>query len=824
MKKTNSCAPCAQAKKKAFGLALIMGALLSVSACTKELPPTTAASASPTPDPNKVEVTCGGKKVFVEKAIARFDPVTGQINVGLTCSNEADSLKGIIPSVIVLPNGSTISGIGSNNAPNGTVINGTGITNPSPSPTVSVLPNLLAQNIAPNPGTISFDGSVKVGNPIPIGFSAVDPNGDSMTYSVDYGDGKGVVEQAGNASGNKFSRSITYESPGTKTITAYAKDSFGAQSGVATRTLEVSGEFRPADILNVRLTNQNTSVLIEWDAAQYAAFYRIERKEDATQIVKLFDATTNVFTDTDVQPGLKYIYTVTGVNKFGDRGPGLQKSVTTGDLPMMTGVQVYLADAGKVTTAWARAGNIAGVRIFKYDKTNNTTEQIDITDPTVSSYTFSAESIRTNINYEFNIVARNTRGDLGAPLGANIPLNRGAPPAILIDTAVLSANEAGYTGAVRVLYPPNPIVAFAIAVYRLFRLDDINKSSNWKQVIQYDKYPTQNYDDTTIDKSNQAYYYFVQTCTTDGFCTSLPNTTNPATLEAIAGVKKAISGPIKLFPGMASVDSVTGIDRTTVELTIGTVTDGETYDILYKPAVNQSEDNYMLLLARVAPPGDLPTPGRFKVQATVQTGVYRFKVQANNKRGPGPLSNSTLGATVCGDPAQAQAQGCVAPAPVVTPTPVITPNPVVTPTPVTTPFPVQTLPPVSNRAITASGGNLRFSLGFQGTVVGDNFGALPGETIDLGQVTSIVYGNNRTGWFPTSPNPIRCNAIFGATTEISCSGVRAGDQGNLRFQYANGTVKWFDIRDFEVFTSLSGVTITTDPADSAKRQLRADVN
>jgi len=94
------------------------------------------------------------------------------------------------------------------------------------------------ENEPPTPPTIYGPANGKVGTSYTYTFTSTDPNGDQVSYYVDWGDGTPASWSAFQASGTPYSASHTWSTQGTYNITAKAKDIYGAESDWS--TLEVT--------------------------------------------------------------------------------------------------------------------------------------------------------------------------------------------------------------------------------------------------------------------------------------------------------------------------------------------------------------------------------------------------------------------------------------------------------------------------------------------------------------------------------------------------------------------------------------------------------
>lgn len=88
----------------------------------------------------------------------------------------------------------------------------------------------IEENEPPSAPDIDGQTSGNVGNSYEYTFTAVDPDGDDVSYYIKWGDGHITPWTTFQASGIPYSESHTWNTQGTFTIEAKAKDTYGAES------------------------------------------------------------------------------------------------------------------------------------------------------------------------------------------------------------------------------------------------------------------------------------------------------------------------------------------------------------------------------------------------------------------------------------------------------------------------------------------------------------------------------------------------------------------------------------------------------------------
>ena len=107
-------------------------------------------------------------------------------------------------------------------------------------------------NHPPDAPFIDGEKGVIIGVEFDYYFNATDPDGDNVSYYIDWGD-TNAEETAFHASGEEVAVSHTYSRMGAYTITAKAKDIHGAMGPEGTNPVEVPRSKRMTNPLILRL-------------------------------------------------------------------------------------------------------------------------------------------------------------------------------------------------------------------------------------------------------------------------------------------------------------------------------------------------------------------------------------------------------------------------------------------------------------------------------------------------------------------------------------------------------------------------------------------
>ncbi|HTW90547.1 MAG TPA: PKD domain-containing protein [bacterium] len=101
------------------------------------------------------------------------------------------------------------------------------------------------KNSPPNPPDIQGPASARPAVALSYGFTSTDPDGDSVSYSVSWGDGTPASWSPGNPSGAEYFESHTYADSGKYFIKAMAKDMKNSESAWSDSVQITIGSFPP---------------------------------------------------------------------------------------------------------------------------------------------------------------------------------------------------------------------------------------------------------------------------------------------------------------------------------------------------------------------------------------------------------------------------------------------------------------------------------------------------------------------------------------------------------------------------------------------------
>lgn len=121
------------------------------------------------------------------------------------------------------------------------------------------------KNSAPEAPSVAGPRSARPGDTLTFRFSSADPDGDSISYMISWGDGIQDPWGPGSPSGEEYAKTHTYSDSGTYYVKAKARDGEDAASGWSDSIRVRIGSFAPeAPILPIGPTRCSTGVANKW--------------------------------------------------------------------------------------------------------------------------------------------------------------------------------------------------------------------------------------------------------------------------------------------------------------------------------------------------------------------------------------------------------------------------------------------------------------------------------------------------------------------------------------------------------------------------------
>ena len=173
----------------------------------------------------------------------------------------------------------------------------------------------------------------------------------------------------------------------------------------------------PADVTLGNATVSGSAIIVTWNAADGAAQYRVYRKDAANPKWKgLANVTDTSWTDKTAKAGVKYTYTVRGINANGTLSPGFDKTGVSatipGAAPVPANVTLSGATAGSsgITVAWRAAAGAEKYRVYRKDAANPKWKGI----ANVTGTSWTDKTAKAGVKYTYTVRGINANGALSS--------------------------------------------------------------------------------------------------------------------------------------------------------------------------------------------------------------------------------------------------------------------------------------------------------------------------------------------------------------------------------------------------------------------------
>ena len=173
----------------------------------------------------------------------------------------------------------------------------------------------------------------------------------------------------------------------------------------------------PADVTLGNATVSGSAIVVTWNAADGAAQYRVYRKDAANPKWKgIANVTGTSWTDKTAKAGVKYTYTVRGINANGTLSSGFDKTGVSatipGAAPVPANVTLSGATAGSsgITVAWRAAAGAEKYRVYRKDAANPKWKGI----ANVTGTSWTDKTAKAGVKYTYTVRGINANGALSS--------------------------------------------------------------------------------------------------------------------------------------------------------------------------------------------------------------------------------------------------------------------------------------------------------------------------------------------------------------------------------------------------------------------------
>ncbi len=343
--------------------------------------------------------------------------------------------------------------------------------------------------------------TVKIVAPIPadvkLGTAKADSDGITVTWAAaEHAVAYKVLRKTADSEWAVIAEQITATSYKDKTAKAGVKYTYTVQgvnadgklsagydtTGVSATVPAAPTPTTPANVTLGSAKVSGSTIVVTWQAANGAAQYRVYRKDAAHPKWKgIANVTGTSWTDKTAVAGVKYTYTVRGINANGTLSPGFDTTGVSATVPgtptPTTPANVTLGSAkvsgSTIVVTWQAANGAAQYRVYRKDAANPKWK--GIANATGTSWT--DKTAQAGVKYTYTVRGISANGTLSpgfdtTGVSATVP---GTPTPTTPDNVTLgSAKVSGST----IVVTWN--AANGAAQYRVYRKDAANPK--WKGI------------------------------------------------------------------------------------------------------------------------------------------------------------------------------------------------------------------------------------------------------------------------------------------------------------------------------------------------------
>ena len=173
----------------------------------------------------------------------------------------------------------------------------------------------------------------------------------------------------------------------------------------------------PADVTLGNATVSGSAIVVTWNAADGAAQYRVYWKDAANPKWKgIANVTGTSWTDKTAKAGVKYTYTVRGINANGTLSPGFDKTGVSATIPGAAPVPANVTLSGAtvgssgITVAWKAAAGAEKYRVYRKDAANPKWKGI----ANVTGTSWTDKTAKAGVKYTYTVRGINANGALSS--------------------------------------------------------------------------------------------------------------------------------------------------------------------------------------------------------------------------------------------------------------------------------------------------------------------------------------------------------------------------------------------------------------------------
>ena len=228
----------------------------------------------------------------------------------------------------------------------------------------------------------------------------------------------------------------------------------------------------PANVTMRTAAVSGKDIVVTWQQAAGAARYKVFRKDPVNTGWKVVATVSGLsYTDKNATAGVKYSYTVRGVNTDGALSPGFDRTGVSAMVPKAAApANVTLGSAkavsGGIQVTWQAANGAAKYNVYRKDASN--TRWVVIGTVTGTSYT--DKTVKAGVTYTYTVRGVSADGKTLSPgynktgVSATMPTVSAAPANVTLGSA------KAVSGGIQVTWQ----AASGAAKYKVYRKDAVN--------------------------------------------------------------------------------------------------------------------------------------------------------------------------------------------------------------------------------------------------------------------------------------------------------------------------------------------------------------
>ena len=298
----------------------------------------------------------------------------------------------------------------------------------------------------------------------------------------------------------------------------------------------------PANVTMRTAAVSGKDIVVTWQQAAGAARYKVFRKDPVNTGWKVVATVSGLsYTDKNATAGVKYSYTVRGVNTDGALSPGFDRTGVSAMVPKAAApANVTLGSAkavsGGIQVTWQAANGAAKYNVYRKDASN--TRWVVIGTVTGTSYT--DKTVKAGVTYTYTVRGVSADGKTLSPGYNKTGVSATVPKAAAVPAEVKMGDATARGSYITVDWSR----AANASAYRVYRR--INNSTDWRMVAS--SVNGTSYTDWNVEPGVR-YSYTVRGIATDG--KTLSRTYDRVGVFAFAQISAdnlANDSVLKIFP------------------------------------------------------------------------------------------------------------------------------------------------------------------------------------------------------------------------------------------------------------------------------------